>query len=90
MNSLDIAIITACHHLEHDGREDDGDHGAGEHDAEGVRDGHVGDGRHGSDDHQGGHDALQQDQQLLTSGPGQQGQIPADRNTNLKPMKQPM
>ena len=63
-------IITACHHLEHNGREDDGDHGTGEHDAEGVRDGHVGDGGHGRDDHQGGHGALQQDQHLLTARPG--------------------
>ena len=67
---MDIVIITSCHYPEHDGREDDGDHGAGEHDAEGVRDGHVGDGRQGRDEGQGGHGALQHDQQLLTAGPG--------------------
>ena len=66
-------LIRYCHHfniithLEHDGREDDGDHGAGEHDAESVRDGHVGDGGQGRDEGEGGHGALQQDQQLLTA-----------------------
>ena len=59
-----------CYHPQHDGREYDGDHGAGEHDAEGVRDWHVGDGGQGRDEGQGGHDALQQDQQLLTAWPG--------------------
>ena len=59
-----------CNHLEHDGGEDDGDHGAGEHDAEGVRDWHVGDSRQGSDEGQGGHGALQHNQHLLTAWPG--------------------
>ena len=74
MSGYDLGDVDAV--AQEDCGEGDGNHGAGEDDTEGIGDCHEGDTGQAGDEGEGGHDALDEDQQLLFPTPGQKGLIP--------------